>query len=520
MPIIGNILQQGIKLSRSVEEAKKTPYQQQKKELKKLLKKAEFTHFGLKYKFTEILKTLSLVSVLKKKNTKNFYQSFKENVPMYNYNTIFQEWWHMALEGEEDVTWPGKVKFFALSSGTSEAASKHIPITDAQIKAIRKTGIKQILALKNFEFKPQSFEKSILMLGGCTKLTDKGHYQEGDLSGITVSKIPLWFYKFYKPGKKVAEIKDWNKKLDEIAKSAKDWDIAFVVGVPAWIQIMIERIIAYYKVDNIHEIWPNLVGFCHGGVSFEPYKKGFEQLLGKPIQYIETYLASEGFIAFQVKPNSKSMRLMLNGGIFYEFVPFNEQNFDEDGNMLASAETLMIDEVEENVDYALLMSTCSGAWRYLIGDTVRFTSKENAEIIITGRTKHFLSLCGEHLSVDNMNKAIQLVSEEFGIAIPEFTVAGVPIDTLFGHEWYLATDSQVDNELLAQRIDYYLKTLNDDYITERNHALKSVTVQALPIHVFYDYLRSKGKEGGQNKFPRVLKKAQYADWKDFISVNS
>lgn len=516
MAIIGSLLQRGIKLGKSIEQEKKPPFSLQRKELKKLLKKAEFTHFGLKYKFSEILKSLSLISKIKNTDKKNFYKEFQKNVPLYNYNKIYNEWWHLCLEGEEDVCWPGKVKYFALSSGTSESTSKHIPITSTMVKAIRKTGVRQILALKNYHFKPEVFEKGILMLGGSTKLNDKGHYFEGDLSGISAAKIPLWFNSFYKPGKKIASERDWNKKLDEITLAAKDWDIAFVVGVPAWIQIMIERIIKHYNVKNIHEIWPNLSGFCHGGVAFEPYKKGFEKLLGKPIQYIETYLASEGFIGFQVKPENKSMRLMLNGGIFFEFVPFDEKNFDEEGNLLDNAQTLMIDEVEENKDYAVLLSTCAGTWRYLIGDTIRFVDKKQCEILITGRTKHYLSLCGEHLSVENMNKAVEKASEDLNIVVKEFAIAGVPHDTLFAHEWYIGTDDKVDEKLLAEKIDGYIKALNDDYATERAHALKNVSVKVLPIATFYNWLKDKGKEGGQNKFPRVLKKAQYAEWREYI----
>ena len=187
---------------------------------------------------------------------------------------------------------------------------------------------------------------------------------------------------------------------------------------------------------NIHEIWPNLSVYVTGGVSFEPYRKGFDKLLGKSIYYIDSYLASEGFIAFQDEPEKRSMRLVLNGGIFHEFIPFNEENFDEDGQLRENPETLMIDQVEEGKEYALLISTCSGTWRYLIGDTIRIVDKYNSQIVITGRTKHFLSLCGEHLSVDNMNQAIERVSEEFNIAIREFTVAGIPEGSLFSHHWY------------------------------------------------------------------------------------
>jgi hypothetical protein len=254
----------------------------------------------------------------------------------------------------------------------------------------------------------------------------------------------------------------------------------------------------------------------HGGVSFDPYRKGFGKLLGKQIHYIETYLASEGFVAFQADPDTKNMRLVLNNGMFYEFVPFKEENFDSEDQLLPTAETLMIHEVEEGKEYAIILSTCAGAWRYLIGDVVKIVNKEKAEIIITGRTKHFLSLCGEHLSIDNMNKAIEMVSEEFNVNIKEFTVAGVPYDTLFAHHWYLGVDENVDCEILKDRLDQILMNLNDDYKVERGAALKEVIVDVLPNQHFYEWMKTMGKEGGQHKFPRVLKNQQLEDWKSFL----
>jgi hypothetical protein len=214
------------------------------------------------------------------------------------------------------------------------------------------------------------------------------------------------------------------------------------------------------------------------------------------------------------------MRLVLNNGIFYEFVPFDEKNFDESGEIKPSAQTLLIDEVKEGHDYAILLSTCAGAWRYLIGDVIRFTSLEESEIIITGRTKHFLSLCGEHLSVDNMNKAIELVSNELNVAIPEFTVAGIPHDSLFAHHWYVGADKKLDPKIVRDRVDAHLKELNDDYAVERSAALRDVTVDVLSTSVFYAWMESKGKVGGQNKFPRVMKKSQLEDWQQFIRTHS
>jgi hypothetical protein len=378
--------------------------------------------------------------------------------------------------------------------------------------------IKQLISL--FKYSDVSFGsigKGWLALGGSTDLQKEAGYYAGDLSGITAKKNPFWFQPFYKPGKKIAKERDWNKKLKEIVEKAPDWDIGFIVGVPAWIQMCIEMVIEKYKLNNIHEIWPNLAFFAHGGVSFEPYKYGFEKLLGKPITYIETYLASEGFLAWQDKQDGEGMRLSFNQHIFFEFVPFDENNFDDNGEMIENPQALLIHEVEENKDYAILISTAAGAWRYLIGDTIRFIDKVNAEIIITGRTKHFLSLVGEHLSVDNMNKAIQLVSEEMNISIPEFGVTGVPFESLFAHHWYVACNDEVDSDLLVKKIDEKLIELNDDYAVERKSALKKVFITVLKESVFMDFMSSKGKVGGQHKFPRVIKGDLLDDWKKFIA---
>lgn len=498
-----------IKLPNSILKALRLPTnslrRQQLKVLKKLLRKARFTQFGQQYRFDEILMS------------KHPGKKFQEFVPVFNYNSIFKEWWHKSIEGKPDVCWPGKIKYYALSSGTSEAASKYIPITNDLLRGNKVIMIKQLLSLRSYEnIQVKSIGKGWLTLGGSTELQKGAGYYAGDLSGITQKKAPFWFQPFYKPGKKIAKQKDWNTKLQDIVKKAPEWDIGFIIGVPAWIQMLMEMIIEHYKLNNIHEIWPNLAFFVHGGVSFEPYKKGFEKLLGKPITYIETYLASEGFIAYQDRQYAKGMRLVTNEHIFLEFVPFNDKNFDTDGDLVANPETLMIHEVEENIDYALLISTTAGTWRYLIGDTIKFVDIERSEIIITGRTKHFLSLVGEHLSVENMNKAIKLVSEELNISIPEFTVAGVPHNNFFAHHWYIACNDKVDVKELANLIDEKLKILNDDYAVERKSALKEIFLDVLTEEQFLQFLHLKGKIGGQHKFPRVLKGNMLKDWELFL----
>lgn len=509
MAILGTLLKRGIKLRKNLEQEYSSPFELQKTVLKDLLLTAKKTEFGRYYNFRDILKQF-------RRGPKEFYTYFKA-IPIHDYNKIYNEWWHLSQKGVKNVCWPGSMKYFALSSGTSEAASKHIPVTKDMTKAIQRTSIRQILSLSRYDLPSKFFETGILMIGGSTRLKHSGSYYEGDLSGIQAARLPFWFQHFYKPGKKIAKTIRWDEKLDEITRKAKDWDIGIIVGVPAWIQILIEKIIGHYRVSNIHEIWPNLRVYVHGGVSFDPYRKGFEKLLGRKLYYIETYLASEGFIAYQAEPNQRSMKLVINNGIFYEFIPFTDENFHHGGELKPNPQTLLIDEVEEGKEYALLMSTCAGAWRYLIGDVIKFTSLEESEIVITGRTKHFLSLCGEHLSVDNMNKAIEKVSEELNLDIKEFSVAGIPHGTLFAHHWYVGTDSKVDPGLLRDRLDEQLKKLNDDYAVERSAALREVTVEVVPAHRFYEYLESKGKSGGQNKFPRVMKNAQLEDWQSFLS---
>jgi hypothetical protein len=506
MPVFGSIIKSAIELRSKVPKrtSRSDPFKTQRRTLKKLLRRAQQTAFGEEYHFTELFHAKDMIS------------AFQDAVPVLDYNSIFKKWWYRTLNGEPYVCWPGKIKYFALSSGTSEASSKYIPVTGEMLRAIKKTSVRQIFSLAQYDFPNEFFEKGILMLGGSTHLQYNGTYYEGDLSGITAGGIPFWFQHYYKPGKRISKERDWQTKLDEIVKKAPEWDIGIIAGVPAWLQILLEKIIETYKVKTIHDIWPNLSIFVHGGVAFTPYEKGFEKLLDHPITYLETYLASEGFFAFQSRPNTSSMQLVINNGLFYEFIPFNTSNFTDDGAMKEKPETLLINQVEENKEYALLISSCGGAWRYLVGDTIKFTSKERCEILITGRTKQFLSICGEHLSIDNLNSAIHMLEEEFNIEVREFAVAGIKQGSLFAHKWYLGIDQIFDQHLAAQKIDSYLKQLNDDYRVERLEAIRGVYVEVLPTSVFYDCLREQGKEGGQHKFPRVLKHEKYSQWEAFL----
>ena len=506
MPVIGALIKQGLKLGTRVRLRSSSPSLQQQKELKKLLSKAKDTAFGKRYGFQEAL------------SSGDHVYAFQQQVPFHNYNSMHDQWWHRCLAEEENVCWPGYVKFFALSSGTSESASKHIPVTRDMIKALKKASIRQILTLGKYDLPAAFFEKGILWLGGSTDLKKQGGYFEGDVSGISARRVPIWFQRYYKPGKKLRREKDWNQKLEEITRQARQWDIGIITGVPSWVQLLFEKIIAHYNVKTIHDIWPNLHIYLHGGVSFEPYRKSFAKFFSHQVHFIEVYPASEGFIAFQSEPGVHHMKMILNNGIFYEFVPFNEENFNDNGELLPGATALSIDKVKEGIDYAVLLSTCAGAWRYLIGDTIRFTNSEKGEIIITGRTKHFLSLVGEHLSVDNMNRAVDRLSGEFNIEFSEFCVAGIPADGSFAHQWYIGLNHNAmpDKQHLAKRLDEILKELNDDYAVERGSALKDIRLELIPVERFYDFMTVKGKMGGQNKFPRVMKSSQLKEWQDFL----
>ena len=507
MNILGNIVKNTLTLRKKFERgASLSPYKKQKKQLLKLLQQAQFTEFGVHYGFNEML------------NQKKYAERiFKEKVPIFSYNKIFDEWWYKTLEAQLNLCWHGKVKYFALSSGTSESASKRIPITADMLKNIKRTSIRQIVSLTDFDLPDETFWKGALLIGGSTKLTFKHKYYEGDLSGISAKNRPLWFQHYYKPGSKISKQKNWENKIEQIVESAPKWDIGFIVGVPSWTLLLMEKIVERYQLQTIHDMWPNLNLVIHSGIAFSPYKKSFEKLFAKKVQFMESYLASEGFFAFQTRPEQGSMTMVLNGGIFFEFIPFDEEHFDEDGNVKINSKTLLINEVVENIDYALLISTCAGAWRYLIGDVIKFVDAAKCEIVITGRTKHFLSIVGEHLSVENMSKALSQTTDEMNIVINEYSVCAEEFGNFFAHRWYIGCDEKIDINQLKTLLDNHLKALNDDYETERTSALKEVFVEVIPHQKFLDFLKDEGKVGAQIKFPRVMKGEQLQRWKNFIA---
>ncbi len=506
MPLLGSIIRKAYELRQfPIDIHPIDPVREQEKVLKKLLIKAQDTSFGEHYDFGIMT------------DHPDFVNLFRSRVPVHDYNSMFKNWWYRSLNGEPYVAWPGKVKYFALTSGTSEASSKHIPVTPDMLRAIQRASVRQLVSTTKYGFPDEFYEKGILMIGGSTHLQYNGTYYQGDLSGITAKNIPFWFQHFYKPGRLISREHEWTIKLNEIVRNARNWDIGIIVGVPAWIQIIMGKIIEYHGVQTIHDIWPNLLAYVHSGVSFEPYMRSFEKLFRHPILYNESYLASEGYIAYQQPGNRNSMEMILNNGIFYEFIPYNDTNFDSEGDLKQNPETVTIAQVEQGREYALLLSTCAGAWRYLIGDTIKFVSLERSEIILTGRTKQFISLCGEHVSQDNINRAIRMLQDELNVKISEFTITGIRYGNLFAHQWYLGTDDLLDPLVAACKLDEFLKVLNDDYRVERIEAIKHVSAEVLPLHVFHDWMKVLGKEGGAHKFPRVLKNGQREKWEEYVN---
>ncbi|QJW89158.1 GH3 auxin-responsive promoter [Spirosoma taeanense] len=502
MAVIGELIRKAIDVYGFIT-SDPDPAQAQREVLQNLLTKAKLTAFGKKHNFSEILASADPV------------KAFQQVVPVHDYDKLYNDWWHYLLEGHQNVTWPGGQQYFALSSGTT-SNSKSIPVTDDMLDAIRKSGLQQVASLKNFDLPADFFEKQILMLGSSVSLIQKDDHEEGEISGISAANLPTWFRSFYKPGVEIAAIKDWDEKVRRIAEEAPSWDIGSLSGIPSWIEMMLKEVIAHNKLNTIHDIWPNLQVYTTGGVAFEPYRKSFEKLLARPLTYIDTYLTSEGYLATQKRPDTSSMALILDNGIFFEFVPFTDENMDEDGRVKQDAKVLTLEEAEENQDYVLLISTVSGTWRYMIGDTVMLTDKQRSEIKITGRTKHFLNVVGEQLSVYQMNQAMQKMQKQFDIEIQEFVVSAIRKDGEYINKWMIGADKQVDGQPFAASLDSELCETNKNYKVARSKSLKGVEAEVIPVERFYRWSEEYKKLGGQTKIPRVMKEDDFLEFEQYV----
>ncbi|MGV3558877.1 GH3 family domain-containing protein [Larkinella arboricola] len=503
MAVIGELIRKAIDVYGFIA-SEPDPGKAQRTELRNLLEKARLTAFGKKHNFTDILASDDIV------------KAFQQAVPVHDYDKLYNDWWHFLLEGHQNVTWPGGQRYFALSSGTT-SNSKAIPVTDDMLDSIRKSGIQQVMSLKNFDMLPADFfEKQIMMLGSSVSLIEKDDHQEGEISGISAANLPAWFRTFYKPGVEIAGIKDWDEKVRRIAQEAPKWDIGSMSGIPSWVEMMLKEIVSYNRVNTIHDIWPNLHVYTTGGVAFEPYRKSLEKLFAHPLIYIDTYLTSEGYLATQKRPDTSSMALILDNGIFFEFVPFTDDNMDEQGRVREDANVLSLEEAEENVDYVLLISTVSGTWRYMIGDTVMITDKQRSEIRITGRTKHFLNVVGEQLSVFQMNQAMEQMQKQYDIEIKEFVVSAVQKDGAYINKWYIGSNRVIDGPEFMNSLDQALCEVNKNYKVARSKSLKTVEAEVIPVEKFYRWSEEFKKLGGQTKIPRVMKEADFLEFEQYI----
>ena len=471
-----------------------------------LLKKVKKTAYGKAYAINEFYKLPEVVN------------TFQSTIPIVDYEEFYSMWLHKTIEGERNICWPGKINYFALSSGTTGAPSKKIPVSKQMIRSFQKTSIKQITTLCQLDLPTEFFQKQVLVVGGSTKLEDMGEYFQGDLSGILKKNTKKIATPFTKPSNKISDIKDWYKKLEKIVEEAPKWDIGIIAGIPSWCVLLLEEIVRKHQLNSIHDIWPNLKVYIHGGVFIEPYSKRLADVCKQPLHLFDTYLASEGYFAYQQNSTEKSMQLLINNGIFYEFVPYNSDYFGTDGKLKDRHKALTLEDVQEGINYALVISTNAGLWRYILGDTIQFTNVEKREIKITGRTKQYLSLAGEHLSLDNIHTGLQHTSKELAVQIEEFTVFADSDQQC--HHWYISTNIEVDKKLLINELDKNLSLLNDDYASARKYTLKQPTITLLDSATFYKFLEKSGKLGAQNKFPRVMNRDQQQKWLTHIEEST
>ncbi|MBN2350919.1 MAG: GH3 auxin-responsive promoter family protein [Bacteroidales bacterium] len=480
---------------------RKYPFNVQQETLFKLINKATDTLWGEKYDFKSI----------------NNIKEFQERIPLQTYDEI-KPYIERTRQGEQNVLWPGDIKWFAKSSGTTSDKSKFLPVSKDSLENCHFRGGRDVLAIYTNNY-PDSkiFSGKGLTLGGSHQIdniNNQSYY--GDLSAILIENLPFWTEFIRTPSQEIALLDKWEEKLEKIASETIEENVTSLAGVPSWNLVMIKHILEYTRKSNLLELWPNLELFIHGGVSFTPYKDQFKRLIpSNNMHYMEAYNASEGFFAIQDDPLSNTMLLMLDYGIFYEFIPM--ETFDTD-----HPKALSIDEVELNKNYALVISTNSGLWRYIIGDTIKFTSLYPHKIIITGRTKHFINAFGEEVIVDNAEKALHIACSRTGAQITDYTAAPIFMDEnqKGSHEWVIEfAQAPKDLEYFISMLDHALMSVNSDYEAKRykNITLEKPTLHSVPKGTFYEWLNRKGKLGGQNKVPRLSNERKYVE--ELLSIS-
>lgn len=462
------------------------PVAVQREVLQELVTAAQYTEFGRKYNFSKLF-TL---------------KEFKKRVPIHEYDDI-KPYILRMMNGEQNILWNTPIKWFAKSSGTTSDKSKFIPISDESLQDNHYKASKDLLSTyyKNFPSSDLLTGKG-LVVGGSHQINQYNEdIQYGDLSAVLMQNSPFWGQWIRTPELSVALLDEWEEKIEKLAQVTADENVTSLAGVPTWTLILLKRILEIKNKTTIKEVWPNLELYITGGVSFVPYKEQFDKIIGSKINYLEIYNASEGFIAGQQSPDDNGLLLFTEHGIFYEFMPVEEYGKE-------NPKTVGLNHVQTGKNYALIISTTGGLWRYLIGDTIQFTSLNPYLIKVSGRLKHYINAFGEEVIVDNSDKAIAFAAEKTNAVVNDYTAAPVYFSEHDNgaHEWLVEFEKEPDNfENFVSLLDSELKNINSDYEAKRykNIALRLPIVHNLKPGTFNNWLRNKGKLGGQHKVPRL-----------------
>lgn len=472
----------------------KYPHEVQEELLFNLIKSAENTQIGRKYDFSSM---------------KN-YTSFSERIPVSTYEDL-EPLIEKTRQGEQNVFWNSNIKWFAKSSGTTNAKSKFIPVSSEALENCHYKASKDLLCLYlNNNEDSQMFTGKSLRLGGSKQLYEDNNTFFGDLSAILIDNMPIWAEFSSTPSSKISLMGDWETKLPAIINETINENVTSLAGVPSWMMVLLQKTLETTGKSNLLELWPNAEVYFHGGVNFDPYREQYKKLFPKDnFKYYEIYNASEGFFAIQDQNDSNELLLMLDYGIFYEFIPM-----DTFGTL--NQHVIQLNEVELNKNYALVITTNSGLWRYLIGDTIRFTSLSPYRIKVTGRTKHHINVFGEELMVENTDTALTKTCKEFHCEITDYTVAPIFMsDKQKGaHEWIIEFKNKPDNiENFRKALDENLQSINSDYEAKRynNMTLNPLVLNVARENLFYDWLKQQDKLGGQHKVPRLSNERTYLE---------
>jgi len=469
-----------------IEAWKNNPLDAQREVLQDLVTSAQYTEFGRKYNFSQLFNV----------------RAFKDAVPIHEYNDL-KPYIERIMNGEQNILWNTPIYWFAKSSGTTSDKSKFIPVSDESLKDSHYKAVKDVLTMY-YQFNPDSelLTGKGLVLGGSHNINPMNNEaQYGDLSAVLLQNSPFWGHWLRTPDLSIALMDEWESKIEKLAKSTIKENVTSVSGVPTWTLVLFKRILEITGKKTITEVWPSLELYMHGGVSFTPYKEQFQKLIGRNIHYINMYNASEGFFSAQDTPVEEGMLLFTDHGIFMEFMPVNEYGKKD-------PQTIGLQEVELEKNYALVISTNGGLWRYLLGDTIQFTSLNPFRIKVSGRLKYYINAFGEEVIIDNSDKAIAIASEKTGAIVNDYTAAPVYFsDTTNGaHEWLIEFDKEPASlEDFTRELDTALKSINSDYEAKRHKsiALRMPIIHSLKKGTFTEWLRSKGKLGGQHKVPRL-----------------